>query len=574
MTENASMPAPQLGGESPSSGGWVLGEVWLLAVAIAAKLGFLVLLAWRSRWVMDEFAQGYFGHGMEDGLYRAIDPIKTALPQWLFATLLHRGLESVEIFHGWRLMTLSAALGVVALVAVIAHRLYASWVAVLLSVMVLLSFSNFLECSFVVRNDSFAIAFAVAAFAIALLARSQAISASASGALAGIAFLCTQKTIYHAAALGCGILLVGFDAGRLRGAVTRGLQFSAGFAAPLISYSIAFGGLQFHEVLRAMFLSPLAFVASLHQYSEGLGRFVVQTLVRNPVSYVVSAAGLGLAISRWREVSARVKAAALATGFITGLVFMHEQSWPYVFVMAIPFLAIWAPLALQLLPAPRRFWGLAALLLLLSPSFVRNSQRLSDTSASQFELVRQAERQLAPVDRYFDGMGMIPTRHIAGRYPWWWWDFPNLSNLRMRWDEGDRAEIENILRDQPKLWILNYRLSAFRDRLGPTWSAGTVRISEFLLLTGCRLDPGRETSFQNLWEGEYQLFDRDGRATNEDLLVDGSPCRGGCRLSAGNYRIASSASELRFLLPHDFVATGPLPHEGRVRDLFAGIYDL
>jgi hypothetical protein len=159
-------------------------------------------------------------------------------------------------------------------------------------------------------------------------------------------------------------------------------------------------------------------------------------------------------------------------------------------------------------------------------------------------------------------------------YPWWWWDFATLSTLTRRWDEGDRTEIGRILRDQPKLWILNYRLSAFQARLGPTWWASTVRISEFLLLSGCRLDPGRETSFQNLWAGEYLLFDSDGRPTGDAWIADGVPCAGSCHLAPGTHRISSPVAELRFLLPHDFVATGPLPYVGQVEDLFAGIYDL
>ncbi len=568
----AGMPA----GESPFAGKspHERAAFGLIAALIALKLGFLAWFAWHSRWVMDEFAQGYLGHTVEEGLYRAIDPIKTALPQVLFASLLHGDLSSVEIHHRWRLMTLSAGIGVIVLVALIARRLFASWTAALFAVFVLLSFSNFLENGLVVRNDSFAVLLVVAAFAVALLARQPALAALAPGALAGLAFLCTQKTAYHTAAIGLGMLIVGFAARGFCGAVARGALFAGGFAGPLLLYAFAFGGLHFYGVLRAMFLSPLALTSLLDNYSEGLGRYVLQTLGRNPIAYLVAAGGLGLSLSRWRAASARVRAAAVSTVLIVLLVFSHQQPWPYVFVMALPFLAVWAPLALQLLPAPRRLWGLGALLLLLSISFVRNVQRLSDTSASQFELVREAERQLAPDDRYFDGIGMIPTRHIAGRHPWWWWDFPTLSILRARWDRGDRTEIENILRAQPKLWILNYRLSAFKERLGPTWGAATVRVSEFLLLTGCRVDPGREVSFQNLWEGEYTLFDRDGRAVADPVIVDGIACPGPCRLDLGSHRISSPGSEVRFLLPHDFVATGPLPHEGPVRDLFAGIYDL
>ena len=51
-----------------------------------------------------------------------------------------------------------------------------------------------------------------------------------------------------------------------------------------------------------------------HPYSAGLGRFVLQTLERNPVVYLVSAVGLAITFSAWRETHARVRAAAVATG--------------------------------------------------------------------------------------------------------------------------------------------------------------------------------------------------------------------------------------------------------------------
>lgn len=267
--------------------------------------------------------------------------------------------------------------------------------------------------------------------------------------------------------------------------------------------AFAFGGLGFQEALRATFVSPLTFAASLNQYSAGLGRFVIQKLTRNPAAYLVPAAGLGIALLRRRVAPARVRAAALAT-----VIIVIRANGP------------------------------------------------------------------APGDRRFDDIGMIPTRHIAGRYPGWWWDYPTLSTLRTRWDSGDRTEIDNILRDQPKLWLLVHRVSAAQERLGPSWLAATVRISEFLLLTGCQLDPCRETSLLSSWAGEYLLLDRDGRATGEEVLLDGVPRPGRCRVAPGVHRVSSSAAEPRFPLPRDFVATGRLPHVGPVRDLFVGIYDL
>lgn len=83
---------------------------------------------------MDEFAQGYLGLTLEDGLYRAVDPFKTALPQVLFSLPLHGDFSSAGIRHLWSLMTLAAALGVTILVFLMARRLHSSGAAALFSV--------------------------------------------------------------------------------------------------------------------------------------------------------------------------------------------------------------------------------------------------------------------------------------------------------------------------------------------------------------------------------------------------------------------------------------------------------
>lgn len=548
------------------------GWFWILGALIGTKLVFLCWYGLQARWVMDEFAQGYGAHLVDDGLYRVVDPIKSALPEVLFNLSLHRGLSSHQILMTWRLETLAAALLVVVATGWAAARLHPRRNRVLLSLFVLLTFSNFLEHAFRVRNDSFAILFVVVALVFTLREDSAHVATWSAGILLGLAFLCTQKTAYHALALGLGQLLLGHSAGGWRQALARGSRLCAGFGIPILLYAVAFGGWRFDQVIVALFLSPLRHVALLENYSSGLGRYVVQTLERNFVAYLLCFGGLAVALVSWRRCTWRLRAGALVTALVTLFVFNHQQPWPYVFVMVLPLLALWPPHLLETLPEKWRAGALAVMIVLLAPSFLRNVQYLEESAGEQFALIRDAEAQLAPEDRYFDGIGMIPTRKIAGRYPWWWWDHPNLALLRERWNRGDRSEIEAILADQPKIWILNYRFAALERVLAPIWRDGTVRVSEFLLLTG-RAISEQEVEFRNLWPGEYRVYSAHGLPVDRELRVDGAPCSVPCRIALGAHRVASPGAGDAFLLPSDYVPLGPLPHQGPVRDLFAQIYD-
>ncbi len=545
----------------------------VLLALIAVKLSFLSVYALRSRWVMDEYAQAYMSSYVGAGLYRAVDPIKTALPQLLFELPRRLFDSATAILYAWRLETLAAALLTVLAVAVTARRLRDEAMPIALAVLAVLAFSNFLEHSFRVRNDTFAVLLAVTALAAALRERSDARSAWLSGILVGLAFLCTQKTAYHLAALGLGQVIRGWGEGRSGAAAARAARYGAGAALPVLAYAVGFGGLHFAGVLRAVFMTPIDPGLMSAQFHSGLQRYIGQTLVRNPFAYLVCASGLLFVLARWKRLEPRVRGAAVATLLITVSIFAHVQPWPYVFVMAIPFLAVWAPFALDVVPPRRQRLALAVVVGLLSLSFARNVVVLRENKAMQFEVVQQAESLLGASDRYFDGIAMVPNRRIAGRHPWWWWDAPALAKLQTRWNAGDRSEITAILRDQPKVWILNYRFRPMEPILVPIWRTATVRVAANLLLSGREIGAAEEALFENLWSGDYRLYDAGGAPVAGDLVVDAVPCPDPCRIEAGRRRVSSPGAGRVFLLPSDFRPLGPLPHEGPVLDLFARIYD-
>lgn len=542
--------------------------IWLLAGLILAKVTFVIVYAFRSRWSMGEFGGPYQTNHLTEGLYTNYHTVKTSLPMLVFRIPLELSESATQILTWWRAETLAAAIVVIILTAVAARRLHGSLTSILLSVYTLLCFSNFAERSFRVRHDSFAVAFAMAALAVLVGNGMAKRRAWISGLLAGLAFLCTQKTVYWIAALGLALILSEWRPRGLRTVTGLALRFGVGWAIPVLAYALAFGGLQFLDVVSQVFLNPLnRNLLTAQPSSHG---FIRSTLLRNPAALIACGVGLVLAASHWRRLDRKWKAAAIATMLVTTAVFLHPQPWPYVFVMALPALALWAPLSLDVFPANRRtFWTLV-LVALLSWSFARNIDYLRENKAQQFEVVASAESLLAPQDRYFDGLGMVPNRRVAGRN--WWWHRPTRVDLRERWEAGDTTDIDEILADRPKVWILNYRIRDLEPLLSPIWERSTVQVSPYLRLSGLQLDPDFDNEFHNYWPGRYRLFDRAGGSVGSSLTVDGEPCPQPCRIEAGVHRLNTDREA--FLLPEDFRWMAPLPVEGYGRMLFVWIYYL
>jgi hypothetical protein len=73
-------------------------------------------------------------------------------------------------------------------------------------------------------------------------------------------------------------------------------------------------------------------------------------------------------------------------------------------------------------------------LLAVCISFVRNHAYIEHTNHAQQQVIAQAEALLGPDDAYCDGIGMIPTRHLAGRT---WWDRPRAVDILHRATQGD-----------------------------------------------------------------------------------------------------------------------------------------
>ena len=149
------------------------------------KLALMAFYSQKMQWVMDEFAHGILARMVEQGLYSHVDPVKTALPYLAYYGAVRSSNTATTVLRLLRAETFVVALLVVVATGVAAQRLYRSRTFTLLTLFTLLSFSNFLERAFRVRNDSFATLFGVLALTSLLGKREGRMSSYGAGALAG-----------------------------------------------------------------------------------------------------------------------------------------------------------------------------------------------------------------------------------------------------------------------------------------------------------------------------------------------------------------------------------------------------
>lgn len=573
LPAEAAVTAPVAPGERAPGrrpGGRAL--VAALLLLSLAKVGLMALYAVGAQFVMDEYVPlGYYGE-LLGRFYREVDPVKTVLHVHLYRVATWVADDAVGQMVAARLGTWLLAVATLALLYGVSRNLGRDRLEALFAVFVLLSFSTHLERAFRVRSDSWAAGFAM--LALWAVARREAGRgwALAGGVFAGLAFCCTQKSIYVLAALlaGCAVEAV---ASRSRRALAFGGWLLAGWTLTLLAYALAFGGLDFGRVLAAVFTSPAEVALEADDLYPDLGRYVVQTLVRNPIPYALCFGGLLLALARLGRAPGEVRRAAGFTLVLTLLVFGHNQPWPYVFVLALPPLAAWSVEPLRRLAGAGRRYALvtaAAVVLLLTFSLPRNVAYLAHGNEEQNRAVAQAEALLGPDDTYCDGVRMVVTRRSACRG---WWDAMGLRKLREENRRGDGAPIAAIFDRQPKLWIYNYRVHHLWPLLAPHVAPSYVQVTPNILLSGVRLESGREVTFVNRWPGAYALFDADGRPTSASWQVDGRRAGGVAELEARAHRVRLTSPGVAYLLPADSRLFEPIPRDGRALGLFRNVYE-
>ncbi|MCP5403108.1 MAG: hypothetical protein H6917_12075 [Novosphingobium sp.] len=540
--------------------------------AIALKLLLLFVLAWNSRFVMDEFWQLGQSKFLFEGLFDTMWPGK-AVGFALFYEPVHWfGLEAGPTMLAGRLQTALLACATVAMVYACARAIGEDKTRSLLIVLVLLSFSTFMERIFRTISEPLAVFFAVGALLTVLRGNlDRRTPLFLAGVLAGLSFLATQKAVYFDVALGIALLGDAILARRPLQGIRRGVWLVAGWMVPAVAYCLLFGGTNPLPVIENLFLAPLdmATRGGAEVYG-GLRHYVWQTLSRNVVLYVACFAGVAVAMARIAILARPARLALIFTVVTTGLVFAHSEPWPYVFIMALPFLALWSLKAFDLLPSagPSRRLALIALAASVVLSFATNLHYLRFDNRAQLDLTARADAILRSGDGYFDGIGMLPNRREST--PLW------LDRRRILFtlEQGKESEAYRALRDSPPRVILwSYRLDAIQPVIDPLLQHRYVTVSPNIRMVGRHLIAGDLQTFDVPSSGRFMLYRANGQPFRGEIEIDGVTHDTPVRLAAGTMqvRLRKGASEA-FLLPDGLSATDIRPGPDDP-GLFDGVYN-
>ena len=542
-----------------------------VSIAVAIKIVILFVFAWNARFVMDEFVQlgwaKYFSHGLFDTIWHP-----KAVGYAVFFEIAHLiGWDATSILLAGRIQTALLACATVAMVYACARALGEDRNRALIIVLLLLGFSNFMERIFRTIAEPLAVFFAVAALLVVLRARElRGWQLVAAGVLSGLSFIATQKSLYFNLALGLGLVVDAALMRRYAAGIVRGAWLVVGWTIPIIAYCFIFGGTHPVPVAMNLLLGPVEIATRGGGDYGGLRRYVLQTLARNYVLYVFCFAGMALSLTQIVKLDERRRIALIFSVVITVLVFAHDQPWPYVFIMALPFMSLWSLTLLDGIAARARYVRVAqiALVTAMGISFVANLLYLRFDNAAQLELVTRAESLLAPNERYFDGVGMLPNRMepttlwLDKRYV--------LATLR----EGKNSEAYNVLsKSPPKLILWSYRMDYIYPVVAPLILNSYVRVAPNLRIAGFRLQPGARKIFEVPIAGSYALYSADGAPLQGQVEIDGAVLDPPFHLTTGPKTIAlRNGSGEALLLPTGSYA-GHFKAGGDNDFLFYGVYD-
>ena len=127
--------------------------VWIVGSAVAVKLAFFFILAVNTQFVMDEFWQFGQSKYLGNGFFETIWPAK-AVGYAVFFDLAHWiGWDATSALIAGRLTTAALSVATVGIVYKIARKLGHSRIEALLSVLLLLCMSTFIERAFRLRAE-------------------------------------------------------------------------------------------------------------------------------------------------------------------------------------------------------------------------------------------------------------------------------------------------------------------------------------------------------------------------------------------------------------------------------------
>lgn len=474
----------------------------LLRIYLALKMVLLLVFALNTRFVMDEFWTISQPVMLFEGTFDTYWPGK-AVGYVLFYEIAHLiGWDSHSILISARLLTVGLVVGLLWIIYLTGRKLGFATLTSLLALGLLLSVSTFMERSFRLRSEPLAIFFAAMALYTILQGNAErARSLLIAGLFSGLAFVTTQKSIYFNVALGGGLVIDALASRQIIPGLRRGALLVTGWLVAVLAYGVGFGGSNFLAVLESLVTGPLDLALDGGTYYEGLHNFILQTFNRNTLAWSVLFLGLYMALRRCGT-QGPYRIAVLHTTFVTAFVFLHNQTWPYVFTMALPFLVLFGAEAIMKLASHGRNSKIVAVCLCIAiflGSVPRSIQYLAHDNKRQLQVVSSAEARLASDDTYFDGIGMIPSRKMEPLA------FLGAIHIRRALATGPEGELPTALRGQkrPKIIIETYRTDRMAAILGESFHENYKRVDDHILerddAGSASPNPNRPPLFQGVY---------------------------------------------------------------------------
>ncbi len=521
--------------------------------------------------VMDEFQGARAVHRVADQLpYRDFKPYKTvlgyylqlpalSLPGSIWERLLHVKLQMA----GLNAVVLGAA-------AFVLSRRFDRR-AVVAGLALLVTMSTFLERSAELRVD---MPTALAGLAGLLLLLEKRIAWA--GIACGISFLVSQKGIYYI--LATEVALIGWAVGaRARDSWRNLLVFNLATAAPIAIYLGVWSLLAGPTAVFGSAVGDAGRIA-IDRLEDIRLRYWGRTVGRNPAFYGLAIAALWQLDRRRRAGSAdRLDRLLLLYGAaLVILAALHQQPWPYFFVLLIP--TLWVlivagfdrglPTWVKLDPGRRLLAVVVLVVLGLLLPLSRLKANLERDNGFQRQMVELAEATLSEDDTYLAGVAMLWNREQA-HTALGWLDRLQLARLEALSDADLTRLIAELRESPPKAILDNYRIHQLPHRL----RLALVGLYELrwgnLLLYSPVVDP-EAASFRIAYSGEYEVLSEgpsvgtlDGREIALGEIV---------RLEAGRHHHSGpDRIRLRLRTPELDPLLDPRYRERRA--LFPHVYD-
>lgn len=495
---------------------------------------------------MDEFSQGYKIRLIGE-FYDSFIPVKNVLYAYLYNIPSLFTDKADELVIGARFESLAFMLGTMLLTYFISMRLYRNQLVALSAVAILLSFSNFFEHAFTIRSETCALFFAMGGLLSLTISiehdRQRYRWEMIGGALLALAFLCTQKSIYFVVAFGLAALLIDRN---LRQNVISNIYMTLGFFLVIAAYAIVMLPSAPLSVIVTMLTGPTDVALNSANFYPDIDKYKLQTLLRNPIAYGLFALAVVLGLRELSVVTLGQRFVTFAAIILGLFIFLHNQPWPYVFTLLLPIASIVAAFALTkvslLQPAVT-----IGLLLLLSISFKQNVDFSEHLNQRQLEVVAVAESLLNEDDTYGDGIGMIFSRDRAAPHI----GLDTMTRTRILQDAtaGNFEKIDAFFDDNPKLWILTYRLSEILNFSQDRFKTSYAQIYPNIMIAGSCAFDGGTLNYPNYWLGNYSLYTLGGDPLAESAIVDEVHTGVSFPLEKQTYNVRRESGEGFCLLP-------------------------